>query len=107
MKKYRILLVFTFIVTLLITTQVFAGPAIPQNGSHTPVPQTPGAHATEKANENATKQADKPPHGKHENYKGTVSAVDSSSITLTLHDGSSVTIGLSADSRMKFPGPKD
>lgn len=108
MKKYRILLVFTFvIILLLITTQVFASPAAAQNGPHTPVPKTPGAHATEKANDNATKQADKPPHGKHENFKGTVTTVDSGSITLTLRDSSSVTIGLSADTRMKFPGPKD
>jgi Domain of unknown function (DUF5666) len=108
MKKYRILLVFTFvIILLLITTQVFASPAMPQNGQDTPVPKTPGAHATQKANDNATKQANKPPHGKHENYKGTVASVDSGSITLTLRDGSSVTIGLSADTRMKFPGPKD
>ena len=107
MKKYRILLFLTLaIVLLLATTQAFASPASPQNGKNTPGPNTPGAKATEKANDKATKQANNP-HGKHENYKGIVSAVDSTSITLTLRDGSSVTVGLSADTRMKFPGPKN
>ena len=107
MKKYRILLFLTLaIVLLLATTQAFASPASPQNGKNTPGPNTPGAKATEKANDKATKQANNP-HGKHENYKGIVNAVDSTSITLTLRDGSSVTVGLSADTRMKFPGPKN
>ncbi len=106
MKKYRVLLFLTLSMALLIaTTQAFASPVNLQ-GNHTPGPNTPGAKATEKAIDNATKQAGNP-HGKHENYKGTVSAVDSTSLSLTLRDGSSVTVGLSADTRMKFPGPKD
>lgn len=36
-----------------------------------------------------------------------MTAIDANSITLTLRDGSSVTVGLSADTRMKFPGPKN
>ncbi len=108
MKKYRILLILTLMaVFLLATTQALASSENTPSAKKTPVPVTPGAHATEKANDQATKQADKPPHGKHENYRGIVAAVDSSSITLTLRDGSSVTVGLSADTRMKFPGPKD
>ena len=107
MKKYRILLLLILCMALLLaTTQAFASPANLQNGKNTPGPNTPGAKATEKANDNAIKQAGKP-HGKHENYKGIVSAVDSTSITLTLRDGSSVSVGLSADTRMKFPGPKN
>jgi hypothetical protein len=107
MKKYRILLFLILCMTLLLaTTQAFASPANLQNGKKTPGPNTPGAKATEKAIDNAIKQANKP-HGKHENYKGIVSAVDSTSITLTLRDGSSVSVGLSADTRMKFPGPKN
>ena len=108
MKKYRILLFLILCMTLLLaTTQAFASPASPQNGKNTPGPNTPAAKATEKANDKATKQVGKPPHAKHENYKGIVSAVDSTSITLTLRDGSSVTVGLSAETRMKFPGPKN
>ena len=106
MKKYGLLLFLILSMALLLaTSQAFASPANLQNGKNTPGPNTPGAKATEKANENATKQANKP-HGKHENFKGKVSAVDSTNITLTLRDGSSVTVGLSADTRMKFPGPK-
>jgi len=106
-KRYRSLLFITLgIVLLLATTQVFASSADMPNAQGTPVAKTPGAKATEKANEHATKKASKP-HGKHENFKGIVSAVDSSSITLTLRDGSSVTVGLSADTRIKFPGLKN
>jgi hypothetical protein len=106
MKKYRLLLFLTLsMALLLVTSQAFASPADLQQGKNTPGPNTPGAKATEKAIENANKHAGNP-HGKHENYKGIVSALDSSSITLTLRDGSSVTVGLSADTRMKFPGPK-
>jgi hypothetical protein len=106
MKRYRSLLfVMLVIMLLLATTQVFASPSDMPNAQATPTAKTPGAKATEKANEHAPKQAGKP-QGKHENFKGIISAVDSSSITLTLRDGSSVTIGLSADTRMKFPGPK-
>ena len=107
MKKNRMLLFLTLgLVLLLATTQAFASPANLQSGKNTPGPKTPGAKATEKADDNATKQADNP-HGKHENFKGTVNTVDSTSITLTLRDGSSVIIGLSADTRIKFPGPKN
>jgi hypothetical protein len=107
MKKYRVLLFLTLVMLLLLaTSQVFASPAASLEAKKTPEANTPGAKATEKANEHATKQAGNP-HGKHENCKGTISAVDATSLTLTLRDGSSVTIGLSADTRMKFPGPKD
>src|SRR5215211_132833 len=100
MKRYRILLFLILCIALLLAnSQVIASPANLQG------PNTPGAKATEKADDNATKQAGNS-HGKHEHFKGTVSAVDSNSITLTLRDGSSVTVGLSADTRMKFAGPK-
>jgi hypothetical protein len=107
MKKYRVLLFLTLSLALLLaTTQAFASPVDLQNGKNTPGSNTPGAKATEKADDKATKQANNP-HGKHENFKGIVSAIDSTSITLTLRDGSSMTVGLSADTRMKFPGPKN
>lgn len=107
MKKYRILLFLSLVtLVLLATSQVFASPAGSPDANRTPGANTPGAKATEKANEHATKQAGNP-HGKHENFKGTVSSVDAGSITLILRDGSSVTIGVNADTRLKFPGPKD
>jgi uncharacterized protein DUF5666 len=107
MKKYRVYLFLTFVLVLLLTTtQVLASPTNLPPAQNTHAAKTPGANATENANEHATKQADKP-HGKHEHYKGMVTAVDASSLTLTLRDGSSVTVSLSADTRVKFPGPRD
>ena len=105
MKRYRLFLLLALSLSfLLVTSQVFASPSYGKGG--TPGPNPPGAQATEKADEKDTNQADKL-NGKHEHFKGTLSAADSASITLTLRDGSSVTIGLSADTRLKFPGPKD
>jgi len=107
MKKYRVYLVLLFVsVLLLTTTQVFASPTHLPPAQNTHAAKTPGAKATEKANEHATKQADAP-HGKHEHYKGMVTAVDASNLTLMLRDGSSVTVGLRADTRVKFAGPRD
>jgi hypothetical protein len=102
MKPSRFALLSLFMIILfLITTQVFASPA------NIPVAKkTPGANATEKADEKANKQADKP-HGKREHFKGTVSEANTDSIRLTLRDGSSVTVGLTSDTRIKFPGPKE
>jgi hypothetical protein len=104
MNKYRVILFLVLsLMLLLVTSQVFAS-------SGNPNPQasqnTPGAKATEKAIERATEQAGNP-NGKHENFRGIVSAIDSTSITLTLRDGSSVTVGMNADTRLKFPGLKD
>jgi len=107
MKIYRVLLfVFLGLALLFTSTQVLASPADLQNDKKTPGANTPGAQATAKAEDKATEQADKL-KGKHENFKGTVAAVDSASITLTLKDGSSVTIGMTSDTRIKFAGPKD
>jgi len=107
MKKYRILLYLILgTVFLIAATQVLASPSDTVQGKKTPLPTTPGAQATEKSNDKAPKQADKPPKGKHENFKGTVSAMEAASLTLTLRDGSSVTVSLVADTRFKFPGHK-
>lgn len=105
MNLKRILAILTItIALLLITTQAFASSSASPETKSTPGPQnTPGAKATQKADERATKQADKPPHGKREHYKGTIAAVDASTLTLTLGDGSSVTIGLTGDTRFKVP----
>lgn len=115
MKKLRILL-FLVVASafFLAATQAFASPAELPNAKN-----TPGANATQKAEEKATQQAEKEadaakqpgkndkPKGKRENFKGTIAASDASSFTLTLRDGSSVTVGLTADTRIKFPGPKN
>jgi hypothetical protein len=113
MKVYRVLLfLFVSFALLFISSQAFASPVIVPNAKDTPSttgtpkPGKDTDKATQKAEDKAVKQADKP-KGKHEHFKGIVAAFDSSSITLTLRDGSSVTIGLTADTRIKFPGPKN
>src|SRR6266498_1215391 len=107
MKRYRLFLLLILAMAFLpVTSQAFASSSTFQ-GQKTHVPKTPGAEATEKSDEKATKQAGDPEKGKHEHFKGTVTAVDSDSLTLTLRDNSSVTIGWNADTRIKFPGPKD
>lgn len=124
MKIYRVLLfVFLGFVLLFVSTQAFASPVTVPNAKDTPVttktpkPKKDTEKATQKAEDKATKQADKlddkatkqadKPKGKHEHFKGTVAAVDSASLTLTLKDGSSVTIGLTSNTRIKFAGKKD
>ena len=112
MKIYRMLLILLAAFALMFaSTQAFASPADAPGKKDAPaVTKTPKLKgpdkATQKANDKAGKQNDKP-KGKHENFKGMVTAFDSSSITLTLKDGSSVTVGLTADTRIKFPGKKD
>jgi len=106
MKIYRVLLFLLVGFALLFaSTQVLASPDNSSNDKKTPGANTPGAQATANAEDKDNKQADKP-KGKRENFKGTVAAVDSASITLTLRDGSSVTVGLTSDTRIKFAGPK-
>jgi hypothetical protein len=57
---------------------------------------TPGAQAAA--------QADK--HGKSTIYRGTLSAVDASSLTIALEDGSSVALAITPETRIRVPGPQ-
>jgi len=87
------------IVGLFFTTQAFAGPASAVEAKKTPgtppgAQRTPGAHKTPRP----TKF-----HARPQNYKGTISAVDSSSLTLSLGDGSSITVALTSETRIKIP----
>ena len=107
MKIYRVLLfVFLGITLLFASTQVLASPVNLPNAAGPNVTKTPNGKGSDKATQKAEDNANKS-HGKHENFKGKIAAVDSSSITLTLRDGSSVTVSLTSDTRMKFPGPKN
>lgn len=101
-NKSALFLIITILVSLfLLTGQVFAGPA----AKPTPkAPKTPGAKATEKADERATKMAEKGKKGKPEHYRGTIDAADGASLTLKLDDGSTVTVGLTAETRIQVPG---
>ena len=104
MKKIRFLLILSITFTLLIaTTQALASPADVPHAKNTPKPKnTPGAVATQKAEEK-----EKKPKGKRENFKGAVEETSPTSITLTLHNGSSVTVSLSSETRIKVPGAKN
>lgn len=99
MKLARFLLLAVLFLSLLAAaSQAIASPAVdPKN--------TPGAKATEKAIEHATRQPGGP-KGKPEHYRGQIVAVSTDSLTLTLKDGSSVTIGLTAETRIKIPSLK-
>jgi hypothetical protein len=112
MNLKRIFFVIAITTLLLaMTTQVFASTSVnaplakpTKKSQPTQVgepPSTPGANGAENSN-----KPDKA-RGKHEHYKGTIANIDPSSITLTLKDGSSVTIGLSAETRIKVASLKD
>lgn len=67
----------------------------PPAGNPNPSLATPGAEATAHAGL----------HGKPEIFRGTIASVNSTSLMLTLDDGSSQTIGLTPDTKIKVPGP--
>jgi hypothetical protein len=99
MKLARIFLFGPLIIAFFAAvSQVLASPAADPK-------QTPGAKATEKAIEHATKQPGGP-KGKPENYRGQILDIGPGSLTLTLSDGSSVTVGLAAETRIKIPAQK-
>jgi hypothetical protein len=83
-----------------------AGAAAPQAPGGTPGPPggagTPGGGQQSTPGAQATAQAGV--HGKPTIYRGTISAMDATSLALTLGDGSSVTIGLTADTKIRVPG---
>jgi len=94
MKKIQLFVCFTLILELFsVAPHALAGSSTGRFDSPNPN-GTPGARATEKAGQ----------HGKHENYRGTIAAVDDSSLTLTLKDGSTKTFSFTADTWIKVPG---
>jgi len=95
----------------VVTTQAFASAGVnaplakPTQKPHpTPAggpPSTPGANGAEHSKQPKTT------HGKPEHYKGVIANIDSASVTLTLKDGSSITVGLSPETRVKVANLKD
>jgi hypothetical protein len=81
MNTKRILIVLTLSIgLLLISMQALASSTPSVDAKKTPHAQkTPGSVATQKAEEKGNKL-----HGKHENYKGTITAVDSASLPINL-----------------------
>jgi hypothetical protein len=131
MKKMLIVCSLTLVAGLLLaTTQALASPATVEakntdnpHGKPTPMetagpgtdvpPPNPGAGGP--SAQGATAQASHVPgaqatahadlHGKPQIYRGTLTAVDASSLTMTLGDGSSITIGLTPDTKIHVAGP--
>ena len=114
MKKFLFLVSISILLGLFFaTTQVLASPATLTSSMKPPV-KTPGAQATKIATE-MSPQGNGNPHGqsnsqgntdlqgKRVNYKGTISAVDASSLTITLRNGTSLTFILTADTSIKIP----
>jgi uncharacterized protein DUF5666 len=101
MNKTPLFTILTLAVSVFfVTGQALAGPAsVTTLAKQTPGPQhTPGAQATAHAGSQSC-------HGKHQNYRGTIASVSSSSLALTLSDGSSATFAVTSDTRIKIPGP--
>ena len=107
MKRIYHLTILALTCSLLFTAHMLASPVVNAQAKKPPVSsKTPGAKATEKADERASQKANKS-YGKHHNYRGTIKLVDASSITLDLKDGSSVTISVNDETRIKIPGQKE
>ena len=94
MRKFRtISLLAVLTVVLALVSQAYASPASQGNAKN-----TPGANATAKATERAGKLTGKPEH-----FKGTITNVAADSLTLDV-SGTSVTVGLTTDTRIHIPG---
>jgi hypothetical protein len=100
MKNKVIIILAVLISLVLVSTQAYASP-IGNKPS-----KTPSAMATQVAEMHAAGLTGNP-NGKPENYKGTISSVDAGSITVTLKDGSAVTIALGSQTRIRIPKLKD
>ncbi len=130
MKKIHVLSVLGVVAALtLITTQALAsvgavGASLPQaaGGTHgppatptmtptvgpgtgTPTSEHPGNPMAGTPGAEAAEQQGKP-HGQPTILRGTLTAVSPTSITLTLDDGTSQTVGLTPDTHINVPGPK-
>lgn len=107
MKKLMIFGVLLALALSLTVVNMEAGAAAPQAPGGTPGPPggaaTPGDGPQNAPGAQATAQAGL--RGKPTIYRGTISAVDATSLTLTLGDGTLVTIGLTTDTKIRVPGP--
>ncbi len=117
MKKLSIVGVAVLLIALMLATSQALARALDLNTRGTGNPHTtetalagtPGANASgeNEPGAKATEQAGKHGlHGKPEILRGTIAAVDASSLTLTLADGTTTTVGLTADTKIHVPGPQ-
>jgi hypothetical protein len=100
-------LITIIIITLLAWVFVSASTAVPSTQTVAAKPtqkNTPGAKATEKAIQHATEGKGNGNKNKNkQNFSGTIEAVDSASLTLTLEDGSSVSFIIDEQTRIQIP----
>jgi hypothetical protein len=110
MKKTWIFVTLSILLVLLFaTTQVLASPA--ETGIYGRTPdRTPGARATENADRRATEgrgggngNGGGNPHGERVNFKGIIASADAGSLTVNLDDGSSMTVVLNEETRIRIP----
>ncbi len=108
MKIKKILAVLCFVLAaFMVVSTLNITSAAPGAEKKTPVGllKTPGAMATQNAiNHEAGITGN--PHGKPANFQGTISSIDDSSITLVLKDGSTVTIAITTDTKIRIPKGK-
>lgn len=105
MKIKRLLMVITFVLAaFLVVSTLNMTSASSIVGKKTPpgLLKTPGAMATQNAINHAAGITGNP-HGKPANFQGTISAIDTSSISIVLKDGSTVTIIITADTKIRIP----
>ncbi len=113
MKRLVIYVTLVVLIGLLAaTSQALAGPAlIAAKNTHNPhstalPPATTGTAGAPSHVPGGPATANALLHGKPHLYRGTVAGVTESSLTLTLLDGTPMTIGLSPDTKIHVPGPQ-
>jgi len=116
-KSYLFVCIFVAILLMLTSVQVLAAPLPVRTSSVSPVKKTPQVKPQTQPEQNSDETSDDGPNGKAngqghgkgkvQHYQGTVSGKSASSITLTLADGSSKTISVNSETKIKIPGVKD
>ncbi len=104
MKKF--LLITSLIMLLVLIFSVAQASVLPVD-AQAKAGATPGAKATEKALEKANESSQEGQNGgAKQNFKGTIASIseDGKTLVLKLADGSTVTILIGDNSKLKFPG---
>ncbi len=106
-KNWILVLLGVLLIVSFAATQVLASPADDSLYRRTP-DRTPGARATENAERRAAQgggngQGNGNAQGERLNFRGTVVSADAASLTVTMEDGSTVTVALTAETRIRVP----
>lgn len=101
--KHKLWIFLALLLALLLAWP--AGAAPEAKPGKTPNPQAATAQAGKP--DKPEKPAKPEKAGKRVNLKGKLVALDAGAVTLTLRDGSQMTVALTADTQIKIPGQKD